>query len=185
MKKRGLATKETTVFPSGIKRNMLDTPKISLVAAIGAKTRAMGRDNDLLWKISADLKRFKKITLGHPIIMGSKTYESIGRLLPNRTNIILSHDPAYAVNGASVVHSLAEALALAKKEKVDEIFIIGGGQVFASALPLADKLYLTLVEDDAKGDVYFPDYSMFSKKIFEKEHQEHIPPYTFLELKRA
>ncbi|TSC61823.1 MAG: dihydrofolate reductase [Parcubacteria group bacterium Gr01-1014_48] len=156
-----------------------------MIAAIGAKTRALGKNNDLLWRISDDLKRFKKITLGHPVIMGSKTYESIGRLLPKRTNIVLSHDPAYQVLGAIVVHSLQDALAQAKKESPDEIFIIGGGQVFASALPFTDKLYLTLVEDDALGDVYFPDYSKFNKRVFEEKHPKETPPYTYVELERG
>lgn len=161
------------------------TPKISMIAAIGAKTRALGKNNDLIWRISDDLKRFKKITLGHPIIMGSRTYESIGHPLPKRTNIILSHDPAYTVAEAVVVHSIEDALAQAKKENTDEIFIIGGGQVFKSALPYTNKLYLTLVHDDAPGDVYFPDYNEFTKKIFEEKHTEGILPYTYVELERS
>lgn len=116
--------------------------------------------------------------------MGSKTYTSIGQPLPDRTNIILTHDPAYTLEGGMVAHSFEEALAIAKKENTDEIFIIGGGQVFARALTITDKLYLTLVDDDTAGDVYFPEYSEFSKKIFEERHLEHVPPYAFLELER-
>ena len=155
-----------------------------MIAAIGAKTRALGRHNDLLWRIPDDLKRFRRLTLGHPIIMGSKTYESIGSVLPGRTNIILSYETSYRVPLGLVAHSIENALDLAKKEKTNEIFIIGGGQVFKSALPIADKLYLTLVEDDTEGDVYFPDYRDFKKKVFEESHLEYTPPYTYVELER-
>lgn len=158
--------------------------RISIIAAIGAKTRALGKNNDLLWRISDDLKRFKKITLGHPIIMGSKTYESIGRPLPRRMNIILTRDQDYMVKDALVAHSLEEALACAQKQNNGEIFIIGGGQIFALALPFVDKLYLTLVFDDTPGDVYFPDYRAFTKKVFEEKHLEHSPPYIFVEFER-
>jgi dihydrofolate reductase len=156
-----------------------------MIAAIGAKTRALGKNNYLLWRISDDLKRFKKITLGHPIIMGSKTYESIGHPLPKRTNIILSYNLTYQVEGAVVVHSIEEAFDIAKKENTDEVFIIGGGQVFQSALQFTNKLYLTLVHDDTPGDVYFPEYNQFSKKIFEEDHPTETPPYTYVELERS
>ena len=159
-------------------------PKISMIAAIGTRTRALGRNNDLLWRLSDDLKRFKKITLGHPIIMGSNTFESIGRPLPNRKNIVLSHDPTYKAEGVFVVHSIEDALCLASKEPTDEIFIIGGGQIFKAMLAQTDKLYLTLVDDDTDGDVYFPPYSMFTKKVFEEKHLDSNPPYTFVELER-
>ena len=159
-------------------------PKISMIAAIGARTRALGRNNNLLWRLSDDLKRFKKMTLGHPIIMGSKTYESIGHPLPGRTNIILSLNTSYHVPGGLVVHTIKDALNLAKKKQPDEIFIIGGGQVFKAMLPQTDKLYLTLVDDDTPGDVYFPPYNMFTKKVFEEKHLDSNPPYTYVELER-
>ncbi len=164
--------------------NTILLPKISMIAAIGARTRALGHNNDLLWHLSDDLKRFKKITLRHSIIMGSNTFESIGRPLPNRKNIVLSHDPAYKAEGVFVVHSIEDALRFGSKEPTDEIFIIGGGQVFKAMLAQTDKLYLTLVDDDAKGDVYFPPYGMFTKKVFEEKHLDSNPPYTYVELER-
>ncbi len=133
---------------------------ISIIAALG-KNRVLGKDNELLWRIPDDLKRFKELTTGHPIIMGSKTYESIGKPLPNRTNIVLTKDSDYEAPGTIVVHSLEEAFEKAENE---EIFVIGGGQIYALALPYADKLYLTLIDDKKEGDTFFPDYSAFTKK---------------------
>lgn len=135
-------------------------PKISLIAAI-SKNRALGRNNDLIWRIPDDLKRFRKLTEHHPIIMGRKTYESIGRPLPHRTNIIVTRDANFQALGCVITHSLNEALAKALEVETDEIFIIGGGQIFEESIKKADKLYLTVIDSNAEGDVYFPDYSNF------------------------
>ena len=136
----------------------------------------------MLWHIPAELRRFKEITTGHPIIMGRKTHESIGRLLPNRTNIIITRDPDYTVDGAVVVHSLEEAIEKARAIDGSEIFIICGGQIFNESLHLADKLYLTIVEGNFTGDVYFPDYSQFSKQVFKMPQESDGYKYTFIEL---
>lgn len=157
---------------------------ISIIAAIG-KNRELGKDNALLWHIPGELPRFKRITTGHPIIMGRKTYDSIGRILPNRTNIIITRDVSRKIDGAVVVSSLNEAVNEAKKaEGSDEIFVIGGGQIFEQALPLTDKLYLTLVDQAFDADTFFPDYSMFTKVIEKEDHESEEYRYSFLTLGR-
>jgi dihydrofolate reductase len=135
-------------------------PRVSIIAAI-SKNRVLGRNNDLIWRIPEDLKRFKELTSGHAIIMGRKTFESIGRALPNRTNIIITRDPNFSAPGCVIEHSLDTAIAKAKTVEPMEIFIIGGGQVYKEAIDIADKLYLTIVDAEAQGDVWFPDYSKF------------------------
>lgn len=146
---------------------------LSIIAIIG-KNRELGRDNKLIWNIHEDLARFRKITASHPVIMGRKTFASIGRLLPNRTNIIITSDPYVKIGGAIVVHSLDEAIETAKKSPGgnEEIFVIGGGQIYAQAIDKADRLYLTIVDADAPADTYFPDYSQYTKVISEERHEE-------------
>ncbi len=145
---------------------------ISIIVAMD-KNNLIGGQNKLLWNIPGELKRFREITSGHPIIMGRKTHQSIGRVLPNRTNIIITHDQDYKVEGTIIVHSLEEALNKAQSEPgSDEIFVIGGGQIYAKALPLADRLYLTVVEGEYQGDTYFPDYSEFAHVVEEKQFFE-------------
>lgn len=168
---------------------------VSIIAAIG-KNRELGKDNKLLWHIPKDLEHFKKITLGHPIIMGRKTFESIGKPLPQRTNIIVSRSFArsdLAKLNVIIAGSLEEALRQAQdKQGSDEIFIIGGGQIFEQAIKFADKLYLTLVELASQGealqsfdaDTFFPDYSMFRKKVFEEKGEDGGYKYIFLELEK-
>lgn len=141
---------------------------ISLIAAIQQKDRGIGFQNELLFRISDDLKRFKALTSGHPIIMGRKTFESIGsRALPNRTNIVITRQEMNQ-EGIIFVHSLKEALAKAKE--VDEnIFVIGGAEIYTQTLPFADRLELTVIEGALHADTFFPDYSEFTKKISEEE----------------
>src|SRR5688572_7940409 len=118
---------------------------LSFIAVIG-KNRELGRNNDLLWHIPGDLPRFKKITNGHPVVMGRKTFESIGRPLPGRTNIVISSNPSFHPEGVVVVSSVEEALEKAKAaEGNEELFVIGGGKVFAETINRADRLYLTVV----------------------------------------
>ena len=155
--------------------------KISMIAAIASRNRALGQGNELIYKIPEDLKRFKEKTEGHVIIMGRKTFESIGQPLPNRTNIVISRDSEYVVEGGIAVHSLDEAL---QKAEGDEVFIIGGGQIYQEAMPFADKLYLTIVEGNPDADTFFPDYSDFKKVVFEENHPENTPPYKFLDLEK-
>ncbi len=164
--------------------------KINIIVALAEKNRAIGKDNKLLWHIPEDLRRFKEITFGHPVVMGRKTFESIGRLLPGRLNIIVTRDKTYTidasiihVNGAvKICHSLDEALEYAGKNK--ELFIIGGGEIFRQAMPIADKLYLTLVTGDFEGDAFFPDYSEFTKVVSEKKSEGNGYIYRFVELMR-
>lgn len=186
--------------------------KISIIAAIDSK-RGLGKDNQLLFKIKEDFIRMKKLTNGHPIVMGRKTFESISRPLPNRTNIVITHDQGYESEGIKVVHSLQEAIKLAKDieqerlslrgvendeaisngdrhaslamtNKESEVFIFGGGQIFTEALPIVDTLYLTVVDGDYGADTFLPDYSMFTKTVFEQEGQEGEYHYKFLDLEK-
>lgn len=159
--------------------------KISIIAAIASKNRALGRDNKLIYHIHEDLQRFKKLTAGHIVIMGRKTFQSIGRPLPNRINIVITHDSSYVAEGCIVVHSLDEALRLPSVAQGDnEIFVIGGGQIYEEAIGKADKLYLTIVEGNPDADTFFPDYSDFKKVVFEKEHEDDGLKYKFIDLER-
>ncbi len=158
-------------------------PKISIIAAV-ATNRAIGKDNKLLWHLPEDLQRFKNLTKGHAIVMGNKTFESLGRPLPNRTNIVIAKDLDYSAPGGLVVHSIPEAIAEAKKVEQNEIFIIGGGSIYAQTLDLADKLYITLVEKDFDADTFFPPYDQFKKLTFEQESEFNGLKYRFLELEK-
>lgn len=160
-------------------------PIISIVVAIAEKNRAIGKDNKLPWHIPEDLKRFKEITTGHPIIMGRRTYESIGRPLPNRTNIIVTKNKDFRAENCVVVNSLEEAIKKASEIDQEEIYIIGGGEIFKQALPYTDKLYLTLVQGDIEGDVFFPEYSEFNKTISQSSHESNGYSYTFIDLVKS
>ncbi len=156
-------------------------PLISIIAAIG-ENREIGKNNKLLWHIPEDFKRFKEMTSGYPVIMGRKTFESIGKPLPNRTNIIITRDKNYKSENCLITYSLEEAIQLAKTKDDKEIFIIGGGQIYEQAIGIADKLYLTVVKGGFDADTFFPVYSRFSKIVFRKESQSNQYKYTFLEL---
>nr|AIA19075.1 Dihydrofolate reductase [uncultured bacterium] len=143
------------------------TPKISMIAAIQKKDRGIGNDNKLLFAIKEDLQRFKALTTGHPIVMGRKTFESIGRPLPNRTNIVITRNTDFVAEGCVVVSSLDEAIGKAKEVEQIEIFIIGGGEIYKQALPFTDRLYITEVEGEEEATVFFPEYTEFSKIISE------------------
>lgn len=154
----------------------MHTPTISIIAAIGGN-RELGKDNDLLWRIPADLRRLKTLTTGHPIIMGRKTYESIGRPLPGRTNIVITRDERQVIPGCIVVHSLPAALAEARVVESKEIFIFGGAAIYELALPYVDKLYLTeIAATDTKADVYFPEFkdSFVVEKEYPTESHEEL-----------
>lgn len=153
---------------------------LSLIAVIG-KNRELGKDNHLLWNIPSDLKRFREITKGHPVIMGRKTFESIGHPLPNRKNIVISRHAS--IQGVTVVPSLDEAIAAAGE---GEIFIIGGASVYAAAINLADRLYLTLVTAEAPdADAFFPAYPAFTNVIAKEDHEENGIRFTYLTLERT
>jgi dihydrofolate reductase len=144
-------------------------PEISIVVGIIEKTRAIGRGSDLLVRIPDDLKRFKSLTTGHPVIMGRKTYESIGKPLPNRTNIVVTRNADFKAEGVIVCTNIEDAIAEGTKKDSKEIFIIGGGEIYKQALPFTDKIYLTLFKTEIGGDVFFPDYSEFTKETFREE----------------
>lgn len=126
--------------------------KVSIVVAI-AENGVIGIDNGLPWRLSSDLKNFKKLTSGHTILMGRKTYESIGKPLPKRRNLVISRDPAYIAEGCEVFQSIEVALEAAKADS--EVFVIGGAQIYRQVLPKADKIYLTRVKAEVKGDAFF------------------------------
>lgn len=166
---------------------MTQKPTISIIAAISEKRRALGLKNNLLWKIKDDLKRFKNMTTGHAIIMGRNTYLSIGRPLPNRTNIVVSGTGDKDITpdeNLLVVDSTEKALEEAKKIEKEEIFIVGGGMIYNSFINLADKLYLTVVYDEPEADTFFPDYSDFKKEIQKEDHLESIPPFSYIILEK-
>jgi dihydrofolate reductase len=128
-------------------------PAISMIVA-RSQNHVIGRDNQMPWKISADLQFFKRVTMGHPVIMGRKTWESIGRPLPGRRNIVVTRNHDLQLNGGEVVHSLEEALA--SLAEFPRVFVIGGEQLFTQAFPLADRLYLTEIKLDIQGgDTFF------------------------------
>ena len=134
--------------------NSTGKPRISVIAAL-AKNRVIGIENRLPWRLPEDLAHFKSLTLGHPILMGRKTFESLGRPLPGRTNIVITRNPDYRPEGCLVADSIPGALALCTD---DEVFFIGGAELYAQAIPLADRLYLTEVDIEAEGDAWFPGY---------------------------
>ncbi|RJR14421.1 dihydrofolate reductase [Candidatus Parcubacteria bacterium] len=170
-------------------------PVIAAVVAIG-KNRELGKNGKLLWHIPDDLKRFKELTMGHPVIMGRKTFESIvgyiGGPLPGRTNIVITHHPEMfeivsRTSGVKVVETLEEALERAKEAPgSEEIHIGGGAQLYEQALPMIDKLYLTLIDAAGEADTFFPPYEdQFTKKTFEEEHEWKGIKYKFIDLERA
>lgn len=156
-------------------------PILSIVCAIGAQ-REIGKNNQLLWHIPEDFKYFKRLTSGHVIIMGKKTFESIGRSLPNRTNIVITRDENFKAEGIVVANSIEDAISKASEVEKEEIFIIGGGQIYAQSMQFADKLYLTIVEGKFDADTFFPNYGEFKTVVNEKKSSDENFNYTFLEL---
>lgn len=138
---------------------------IAIIVAV-AENGVIGGDNRLLWHISEDLKHFKAVTTGHPVVMGRKTYESLGRPLPGRRNVVVTRQNI-SIEGCDVVHSLDEALALFRPE--EKVFVIGGAQIYAQALPLCDEFYLTRVFHAYQGDICFPRWDEREWKIIDSE----------------
>lgn len=155
---------------------------ISIIVVVG-KNREIGCDNKLLWSLPEDMDRFKKVTTGHTVVMGDKTFESIGRPLPGRKNIVVTLDKDYQAEGVDVRSSLDDVLGEAKASD-DETFVIGGGTIYGLALPYADKLYITVVDDAPEADTYFPDFSEFKNVIYKKDSSQGDLKYTFFELTR-
>jgi len=153
-------------------------PIISIMVAM-AKNRVIGKDNEMPWHLPADLKHFKEVTLGKPIIMGRKTYESIGRPLPGRKNIVMSHNTDYTLEGCDTVTSLEDALKLVSD--VEEVMIIGGGYLYEQTISQADKLYLTFIDLDVDGDTKFPEYEKLNLKELKREKhlKDEKNPYDY------
>jgi dihydrofolate reductase len=158
---------------------------ISLIAAM-ASNRVIGINNTLPWHLPADFKHFKAVTMGKPILMGRKTYESIGHPLPGRTNIIITHNPSYVAEGCHVVNSIEQALTLTEDDA--EVMVIGGASFYQQTLPIAQRIYLTIIHHDFKGDAHFVEYD---ESIWrEVERVDYQPdeknryPYSFLTLEK-
>lgn len=160
--------------------------QVSLIAAIG-KNNELGKEGKLLWHLPLDFKHFKDLTTGHPIIMGRKTFESIGHPLPNRTNIVITNDRAYKTDGIEVYHSLEDALKKFEATEA-EVFIIGGGQIYTQALPEADTLYITHVDGSFDADTFFPKIDTDIWKIVSQEdhtkNENHQYNFSFVTYKR-
>ena len=158
--------------------------EISIIVAVG-KNNVIGSDGKLPWHMPADLKRFKELTTGKPVIMGRKTYESIGKPLPNRTNIILTRSADYEAGGCIVVNSLDEALEATEGEK--EAMIIGGASIYAQFLPKARRIYMTQIDALIEGDVYFPAVSGWREVNIEHHKKDDKNPhdYTFVIFERS
>ena len=160
-------------------------PGLALVAAV-ARNDVIGRDNGLPWRLPADLKRFRQLTWGHPILMGRRTWDSIGHPLPGRRNLVLTRDRHWHADGATAVASVEAALALAAP--AETLMVIGGAALYRLSLPLAERLYLTMVEADVDGDVRFSQWRSVSWRELEREAHPadaaHRWPYTFVTLER-
>ncbi len=164
-------------------------PIVAAVVAIG-KNRELGKDGKLVWRIPADVQRFRDLTMGHALILGRKTFDSIlsyrGSPLPNRTNIVITRDPDWKYEGVIVTRSLEEALEKAREIEKEEIHIGGGAEIYKLAMPYIDKLYLTLIDGEREADTFFPPYEKeFTKKVFEEQHEWEGIKYTYVDLERA
>ncbi len=141
---------------------------ISMIAAM-ADNRIIGKDNQMPWHLPADFVWFKRCTMGKPVVMGRKTYESIGRPLPGRLNIVISRDASLSIEGVTTVTSIEQALEVAGE--VEEVMIIGGGAIYAACLPMANKLYVTHIEAEIDGDTQFPDWGTEFKETYSEAYQ--------------
>lgn len=152
-----------------------------------AKNRVIGENDKIPWHLPNELKLFKSLTMGHHIIMGRKTYESIGRLLPGRTSVIVTRQREYAVPGALIAHTLAEAIAACGDD--NECFVIGGAELFREALTMADRLYLTVVDAEPRGDTFMPELDLNAWREVRSEtfsaDEKHAHAYTFFEYERG
>lgn len=160
--------------------------KISIIVAMAANG-VIGNDNELPWHLPADLKHFKQTTMGKPILMGRKTWESIGRPLPGRTNIVITRDSAYSATGCIVVNSIEAALAAAGEQ--DEVMVIGGAELYRQVLPCADTIYLTRIHASFDGDTRFPEISDTEwqqlERIDHEADEKNLQDYSFIRLERV
>lgn len=150
----------------------MSKPIISLISAI-AKDRGIGYQNKLLVHLPPDLKHFKSVTSGHMVIMGQTTYESMGKALPNRENIVLTKDSDFTLDDARVMYSIEEALEYAYNSGEKEVFFIGGASIYAQSIKFADKLYLTLIDEQYPADTFFPEYENDFALLEESDTQEY------------
>ncbi len=159
--------------------------EIVLIAAVG-ENGEMGRNNELLWHLPGDLPRFKEITMGSPIIMGRKTFDSIGRALPGRLNIVLTANDQWSADGVSTAASIESALELAKETNAEKIFVIGGGQIYKLFLAYATTLEMTEVADAPLADTYFPNFSGGEfKETVRESNTENSPPFDYVTYRRV
>jgi len=170
----------------------MHNPPVAIVVAMGVgklHNHVIGKNNKLLWHIPDDLKRFKSLTLGYPVIMGRKTFDSIvavlGKPLPGRINVVVTRDPKWTYKGVVVANSIEDALTKTRRMNPEQIIVAGGTQIYKQALPFVTKLYLTLIEDEKEGDAYFPEYEKeFTKKVFEEEREHEGIKYRWVDLER-
>jgi len=157
---------------------------ISIIVAV-SENGVIGKDNQLLWRLPDDLKRFKKLTLGHPIIMGRKTFDSIGKPLPGRTSIVITRNRNFSMEDVIAVHNIEEALQEAAKLEADEAFIIGGGELYSATLAIADRLYITEVNTIISGDTYFnitnPDQWIETERTVHQADDKHKFEFNFVD----
>jgi dihydrofolate reductase len=163
--------------------------KLSILAALSSNG-VIGRDNDIPWRQSTDLKRLKSMTMGHHVIMGRRTFDSVGKALPGRPNIIITRQQGLEIPNATVVHSLEDAIRVAAQAGETEAFILGGAEIYAQANHRADRMYLTRVHADIEGDTYFPEFDDVSEwHLIDAEHfeadEQNQYPYSFLTYDRA
>lgn len=164
----------------------MKTPRLSLIAAV-ARNGVIGRDGKIPWRIPGDLPRFKRITMGHPVIMGRRTWESLGKPLPGRRNLVLSRAPALKLAGAEVFASLAQALASCAQ--ASEVFVIGGTEAYREALPLAHRLLLTEIDADIEGDAFFPPFDRAAwRQTGREQHAANADnplPFSYVDYERV
>lgn len=153
---------------------------ISLIVAMG-ENRVIGNKNELPWHLPEDLKYFKRVTMGHPVIMGRKTFESIGRPLPGRKNIVISAQEDYVAEGCTVLHSIEEVLMLNEKNPGEEYFVIGGAEIYKALLPVADRLYITFIYEKFEGDTVFPPFKINEWELVSRQKglKSEENPYDF------
>lgn len=157
--------------------------KISIIVAV-SENNVIGKDGKIPWHIPEDLKHFKEITMGHHIMMGRNTFESIGHPLPGRVNLVISSNPLYSPEGVSVFRSIEEAVVFAKTAGEDELIVIGGESIYKSMLPLADTIYLTKVSKSCEGNVYFPEINNEEWTTISLESHTENPDFEFRRLER-
>jgi dihydrofolate reductase len=155
---------------------------VSIIAAMDRK-RGIGLDNQLPWRLSADLKRFRDLTMGHHIIVGRKTFESIGRPLPGRQMIVVTRDRNYKADGCDVAHSIEDAIELARERGESEVFICGGAEIYAQSIEVADRMYLTFVDAEVAADAFFPEFDEREwserESVYQPADEKNQYPFTF------